>query len=113
MSHLFPYNLTATIDAHPQIGKVSFSREEVQRAFFNETWGFKVLKRPSARFGGPWNPLSSYTIVALESIEQSKEAMDSAFHAIKSGNVDSGTHNVFEAKFIKDFRGPDGTLFVN
>lgn len=46
-------------------------------------------------------------------VEQSKEATDSAFHAIKSGNVDSSARNVFEAKFVKDFRGPDGTLFVD
>lgn len=83
--------------------------------------GVKLLK---TRRDGTVQPAKPYLVPSLSDylarcladatfVEQSKEATDLAFHAIKSGNVDSGTRNVFEAKFIKDFRGPDGTLFVD
>ncbi|KAF9064252.1 hypothetical protein BDP27DRAFT_1426009 [Rhodocollybia butyracea] len=52
--------------------------------------------------------LSDYLACCLADptyVEQSKEAIDSAFSATKSGKPDSETHNVFEAGFTKDFKG--------
>ncbi|KAF5361343.1 hypothetical protein D9757_012333 [Collybiopsis confluens] len=76
------------------------------------------------RRDGTAQPIKPYLVSSLSEylarcladatfVEQSKAATDSAFHAINSGKADSDTRNVFEAKFIKDFRGPDGTLFVD
>lgn len=46
-------------------------------------------------------------------LQQSVDATDSALHAIRTGEEQIGVQNVFEANFIKDFKGPDGKLFVD
>lgn len=46
-------------------------------------------------------------------LQQSVDATDQALHAIRTGEEQIGIQNVFEANFIKDFKGPDGKLFVD
>ncbi|THU95216.1 hypothetical protein K435DRAFT_798300 [Dendrothele bispora CBS 962.96] len=46
-------------------------------------------------------------------VEQSLCATDDALTAIQSSKSPSTTKNVFEASFVKDFRGPDSRLFVD
>lgn len=60
--------------------------------------------------------LSDYLVRCLADetyLQQSVAATDEAFDAISRGEEPSGVQNVFEADFIKDFRGPDGKLFVD
>jgi hypothetical protein len=46
-------------------------------------------------------------------LQQSLDATDNALRAIQTGKEQIGVQNVFEANFIKDFKGPDGKLFVD
>ena len=46
-------------------------------------------------------------------LQQSVAATDMALHAIHIGEEQIGVQSVFEANFIKDFKGPDGKLFVD
>lgn len=48
-------------------------------------------------------------------LEQSVQATDTALHNIQSGikSENTGVRDVFEAEFIKDFKGPNGKLFVD
>jgi hypothetical protein len=60
--------------------------------------------------------LSDYLVRCLADetyLQQSVAATDEAFDAISRGEETSGVQNVFEANFIKDFKGPDGNLFVD
>ncbi|KAE9391630.1 hypothetical protein BT96DRAFT_945213 [Gymnopus androsaceus JB14] len=45
-------------------------------------------------------------------LQQSVNATNEALHAIHSSKEQIGIQNVFEASFIKDFKGPDGKLFM-
>ncbi|KAF5351480.1 hypothetical protein D9757_012880 [Collybiopsis confluens] len=113
--------------AHPLKGKKTFY--DFPEICLNDVVGengvFKcgtsLLK---TRRDGTVQPIKPYLVPSLSDhlarcltdatfMEQSKKAMDSAFHTINLGKSDSGIHSVFDAKFIKDFRGPDGTLFVD
>ena len=44
---------------------------------------------------------------------QSVAATNTALHSIRIGEEQIGVQSVFEANFIKDFKGPDGKLFVD
>ncbi|KAF9056966.1 hypothetical protein BDP27DRAFT_1433142 [Rhodocollybia butyracea] len=76
------------------------------------------------RHDGTVQPIKPYLVSSLPDhlaccladptyVEQSKQACDLAFAAAQTGVEPAGTQNVFEANFIKDFKGPDGKLFVD
>ncbi|KAF5366412.1 hypothetical protein D9758_009812 [Tetrapyrgos nigripes] len=46
-------------------------------------------------------------------LECSKKAADDAYNAISSGQQHDDIQDVFDAEFTMDFKGPDGSLFVN
>lgn len=85
------------------------------------TCGAILLK---TRRDGTFQPIKPYLVPSLSDylarclsdatfVEQSKEATDSALHAISSREPPLGTRSVFDAEFIKEFKGPDGKLFVD
>ncbi|KAJ4001060.1 hypothetical protein F5050DRAFT_1727495, partial [Lentinula boryana] len=73
------------------------------------------------RRDGTLQPIKPYLVSSLPDylaryetyLQQSTAATDEAFSAILSGKGHSGARNVFEANFVKDFKGPDGKLFVD
>ncbi|KAE9390813.1 hypothetical protein BT96DRAFT_1001951 [Gymnopus androsaceus JB14] len=46
-------------------------------------------------------------------LNQSMEATDAALKSIRTRNASETVQNAFEANFIRDFKGPDGKLFVD
>ncbi|KAF5390401.1 hypothetical protein D9757_005190 [Collybiopsis confluens] len=113
--------------AHPLKGKKTFY--DFPPTCHNNVVGEKGVSRCGTnllktRCDGSIQPIKPYLVSSLSDylarclanatfVEQSKQATDSAFRAIVSGKVNSTTDNVFDAAFIKDFKGPDRTLFVN
>jgi len=76
------------------------------------------------RRDGTLQPVKPYLVASLPDylarcladptyLHQSTQAIDTALNAIRSGKESPAVENVFEADFIKDFRGPDGKLFVD
>ncbi|KAJ3990824.1 hypothetical protein F5050DRAFT_1881956 [Lentinula boryana] len=76
------------------------------------------------RRDGTVQPIKPYLVTSLSDylarclsdstfVEQSKDTTDSALHAINSNDAQPEVNNVFEASFIKDFKGSDGKLFVD
>ncbi|KAE9385508.1 hypothetical protein BT96DRAFT_1006986 [Gymnopus androsaceus JB14] len=83
--------------------------------------GSELLTR---RRDGTVQPIKPYLVSSLPDhiarclsdatyLNQSIDATDTALHAIHTGEEQIGVQNVFEANFIKDFKGPDGKLFVD
>ena len=46
-------------------------------------------------------------------LNQSTEATDATLESIQTGNASETVQNTFAANFIRDFKGPDGKLFVD
>ncbi|KAF5343964.1 hypothetical protein D9757_015004 [Collybiopsis confluens] len=83
--------------------------------------GNELLTR---RRDGTMQPIKPYLVSSLPDyltrslsdetyLLQSINATDEALRAIRDGDEQIGVQNVFEAVFIKDFKGPDGKLFVD
>ncbi|KAJ3764773.1 hypothetical protein FB446DRAFT_12318 [Lentinula raphanica] len=116
-----------TNKAHPLTGKKTFYHypdtcdNHVVGEDGSSRCGTDLLK---TRRDGTVQPIKPYLVSSLPDylarcladstfVEQSKDATDSALRNIHSGKSSSEVHNVFEADFVKDFRGPDGKLFVD
>lgn len=83
--------------------------------------GTELLTR---RPDGTLQPIKPYLVSSLPDylarcladetyLQQLVDATDQTLHAIQTDEKQLGVQNVFEANFIKDFKGPDGTLFVD
>lgn len=116
-----------TNKAHPLAGKKDFYEypESCANDIVGENGiskcGANLLKR---RRDGTVQPIKPYLVNSLPDyiarclsdptyLDQSTKATDDALHSIETGESETSVENVFEAAFIKDFKGPDGKLFVD
>ncbi|KAF5315994.1 hypothetical protein D9758_018719 [Tetrapyrgos nigripes] len=83
--------------------------------------GTSLLTR---RSDGTFHPIKPYLVNSFHDylarclgdptyLECSKKAADDAYNAISSGQQHDDIQDVFDAEFTMDFKGPDGSLFVN
>ncbi|KAF5332314.1 hypothetical protein D9758_016105 [Tetrapyrgos nigripes] len=83
--------------------------------------GTSLLTR---RSDGTFHPIKPYLVNSFHNylarclgdptyLECSKKAADDAYNAISSGQQHDDIQDVFDAEFTMDFKGPDGSLFVN
>jgi hypothetical protein len=78
----------------------------------------------SRRSDGTLHPIKPYLVSSFHDylarclanptyLELSNKAADDAYNGIKSGREHIGIQDVFDAEFTTNFKGPDGSLFVN
>ncbi|KAF5339059.1 hypothetical protein D9757_015521 [Collybiopsis confluens] len=93
----------------------------VREAGVSAICGTELLTR---RRNGTMQPIKPYLVSSLTDyfarcladetyLQQSTDATDDALHAIRTGKEQIGVRKHIRSRFIKDFKGPNGTLFVD
>ncbi|KAE9387666.1 hypothetical protein BT96DRAFT_1004908 [Gymnopus androsaceus JB14] len=98
-----------TNKVHPLAGKKDFY--EYPESCANDIVGENGIFQPYLV-----NSLPNYIARCLSDptyLDQSTKATDDALHSIETGESETSVESVFEAAFIKDFKGPNGKLFVD
>ncbi|KAE9407621.1 hypothetical protein BT96DRAFT_986278 [Gymnopus androsaceus JB14] len=111
-----------TNKAHPLAGKKDFYK--YPESCTNDIIGENGISKCGANLLKHWRngtvqPIKPYLVNSLPDyiahclsdptyLNQSTKATDDALHSIKTSESETSVKNVFEAAFIKDFKGPNG-----